>query len=64
MRLITICNEPKRIISITDELGLLQMVLESNTGRYANEDIGPPRRVYCEISHQLERETKYSLQGC
>ena len=36
--------------------GLLQMVSESGTGRCADEDVGPPRGVDCEIPHWLEGE--------
>ena len=34
-------NGLKRIISTNSVFGLLQMVLESDTERCANEDIGP-----------------------
>ena len=61
MRLTVIRNGPKRTISTSDGLGLLQMVLKPE--RCANEDTGPPRGVDCEIPHQLERGTKHSLQG-
>ena len=48
-------------ISNSGGLGLLQMVLESDTGRCASEDAGPSRGVDCEIPHRLERGTKHSL---
>ena len=51
----TLRESPKRIISTSDGLGLLQMVLESDTERCANEDVGPRRGVDCEIPHRLER---------
>ena len=54
-------NWPKRTISASGRLGLLQMVLEPVTKQCASEDVGSPRSVDCEISHQLERETKHSL---
>ena len=47
MRLTVICIGPKRIISISGGLGLLQMVLEPNAGRCASEDTGLPNR--CEL---------------
>ena len=56
-------ESPKRTISVNGGLGLLQMVSEPNTEQCASEDAGPRRRVDCEISHWLERGTKYSLQG-
>ena len=28
-----------------------------------NMDVGPPRKVDCEISYRLERGTKYSYKG-
>ena len=42
-------------------LGLLQMILEPDTGRCASEDVGPPRGVDREIPHRLERGMKHSL---
>ena len=42
-------------------LGLLQMILEPDTGRCASEDVGLLRGVDCEISHWLERKTKHCL---
>ena len=54
-------NRPKRTISISGGVGLLQMVLELDTRRCASEDAGPPREVGCEISHRLGRRTKHSL---
>ena len=41
-------QSPKRIISISGGLGLLQMVLES-VFRRASKDARPPRGVDCEI---------------
>ena len=64
LRLIAMCNELKRTISASGGLELLQMVSEPNTGWCANEDVGLPRGVDCEIPHRLERGTKHSLQGC
>ena len=51
MRLTAIRNELKQTISVNGGLGLLQMVSEPDTGRYASEDVGPSREVDCEISH-------------
>ena len=55
VRLMAICNRPKRIISASGGFGLLQY------GRCTNKDARPPRRVDCEITHLLEKGTKYSL---
>ena len=41
MRLTAIHNGPKRIISVSGGLGLLQMVLEPDIKRCVNEDVGP-----------------------
>ena len=41
MRLTAIRNGRKRIISTSGELGLLQMILESDTERCVSEDVGP-----------------------
>ena len=46
-------------LSVSSELGLLQMVLESDTGQCASEKAGPSRRVDCEIPHWLEKGTKH-----
>ena len=35
--------------------------IESYTEQRTKEDVGPPRRVDCEISHWLEREMKHLL---
>lgn len=61
VRLMGICNGSKRIISTSAGLGLLQTVLESNTGWCVNDDVGPPRGVDYEILHQLWKEKKHSL---
>ena len=53
-------NEPKRTISTSGGLGLLQMILELDTKQCVNEDAGP-KGVDCEIPRQLERGTKHSL---
>ena len=44
---------------------MLQIVSELETGWCARENVGLPREVDCEISHQLERETKHlkTLRG-
>ena len=60
VRLTAKLNGPKRI-SASGGLGLLQMVSELDIGRCANEDVGPPRGVDCEIPRRLERGTKHSL---
>ena len=57
-------NGPKRTISVSGELELLQMVSGPNTGQCASKDAGPPKEVDCEIPHRLERRTKHSLSGC
>ena len=36
-------ESPKRTISVSGGLGLLQMVSEPDTGRRASEDVGPTR---------------------
>ena len=56
VRLTVVRNELKRTIFVRGELGLLQIVSESDTGRCASEDVGPPRRVDCEIPHRLNNE--------
>ena len=61
MRLIAIRNGPKWTISTSGGLGLLQMVLELDTGRCASEDTVLSRGVDCEIPHRLERGMKHSL---
>ena len=61
MRFKTLRESPKRTISASGGFELLQMILESDTGRCASENAGPPRGVDCEISHRLERETKHSF---
>ena len=53
-------NSPNRTISASGRLGLLQMVSMS-IGCCANEDVGSPRGVDCEIPHRLERRMKHSL---
>ena len=45
-------NRLKWIISARDELGLLQMVLEPDTGQCVMD---------CEIPYRLERRMKHSL---
>ena len=54
-------ESPKRTISVSGGIEMLQMVLEPDTRRCASEDAGPRRGVDCEIPHQLEREMKHSL---
>ena len=61
VRLTAIRNEPKRTISTSGGLGLLQIVSEPVTGRYPSKDAESPRRVDCEILHRLDKGTKYSL---
>ena len=43
VRMTVIRNRTKREISTNDELGLLQMILELDTKRCANENVGPLR---------------------
>ena len=61
VRLMVIRNGSKRTIFANDELGLLQMVLELDIGRYANEDVGLPRGwiVRSHISWRRERNIPY-----
>ena len=54
-------NGSKRIISISCGFGLLQMVLDPDTGRCARKDAGYPRRVDCEILNRFERGMKQFL---
>ena len=54
-------NEPKRTISTTGGLELLQMVSKPVTRRCAIEDVGSLREVDYEIPHRLDKETKHSL---
>ena len=54
-------ESPKRTISASGGLGLLQMVSELDTERCVSKDARPPRGVDCEISHRLETRTKHSL---
>ena len=61
VRLTAICNEPKRTITISSGLGLLQMVLDSNTDWCASEDAGFKGGV-CKIPHWLERERVVSYK--
>ena len=42
VRLMAIHNEPKQTIFASGGLGLLQMVLELDTGQCASEDAGAP----------------------
>ena len=54
-------KSPKRTISVSGGLGMLQMVSEPVIGRCVSEDVGPPREVDCEIPHLSEKGTKYYL---
>ena len=63
VRLIAICNGPKRTILARCGLWLLQMVSEPDIGRCASEDIGLPKEVDCEIPRWLERGTKHFYKG-
>ena len=58
----TIRNGSKRTISASGKVGVLQMVSEPNTGRYASEDIELLKWVDCETLHWLERGTKHFLK--
>ena len=55
VRLTTIRNESKRTISTSGELELLQIVSEPDTGRCANKDTGPPKKMDCKILHRLDK---------
>ena len=48
-------GSPKRTISASGGLGLLQIVSEPDIGWCASEDVGPPRGLDCEIPYRLER---------
>ena len=61
VRLTALRNGPKRIISASGGLGLLQMVSEPNTGWCASKDAGPPKGVDCEIPRRFDRGPKHSL---
>ena len=61
MRLIAVRNGPKRTISASGRLALLQMVSKLDTGQCAIENAGPPSGEDCEIPRRLERGTKHSL---
>ena len=61
VRLTAIHNGPKRTISASGRIGLLQIVSELDTRRCVSEDAGSPRGVDCEISHRLKGGTKCSL---
>ena len=54
-------KKPKEDNIYYGEHGLIQMVSEPDTGQCANEDVGLPRRVDCEIPHRLERGAKHYL---
>ena len=61
MRLTAIRNGPKRIMSASGGLGLLEIVSELGTEQCASEDAVSPREVDCEIPLRLERGTKHFL---
>ena len=56
-------ESPKRTISTSNALGLLQMVSEPNTERCVSEDVGSRRGVDFKIPHRLERRTKHPYKG-
>ena len=56
-----LCNGPKRTISTSGGLGLLQMVIEPDIELCANVDAQSTRGVDCVIPHRLERGIKHSL---
>ena len=61
VRLTALRNGPKRTISTSGGLGLLQIVSEPDTKQCASKNLGPPSGVDFEIPHRLERRTKHSL---
>ena len=61
VRLTSIRNGLKQTISGSSEFRLLLMVWKADTEWCASEDVGPWRRVDCEIPHRLERWTKHPL---
>ena len=60
----TIRIKLKRTISVSNGLGLLQMVPELDTKQCVSEDTWASKGVDCEISHRLKRRTKHFLEGC
>ena len=54
VRLMAINNGPKRTIFTSSRFELLHMVSELDTGWCASEDARLPKRVDCEIPHQLK----------
>ena len=65
MRLTEVRNGSKQTIYVSDQFTLLQMMLELDTVRCANEDAGPSRGVDCEISYRFNwsREENISYKG-
>ena len=59
----TIHNGPKRTISTSGGLGLLQMVLESDTGRCASEDARPPMGGFVRSHIGWRGEQNISYKG-
>ena len=62
--LTVICNGPKRTISASGRLALLQIISEPDTRQCASEDVRPLKGVNCEVPHRLERGMKHSLEMC
>ena len=61
MRLTTICNGSERTIFASSGFWLLQMLLEPDTGRCVNEDVGSQGEwiVRSHISWREERNIPY-----
>ena len=57
----TMMESANRTIYASGGLGLLQMILEPDTGQCASDDTGLPRGVDCEIPYQLKRGMKHFL---
>ena len=58
MRLMSICNEPKRVIFASGELELLQRGVDC-----VSEDARPPRGVDCEIPYRLDMGERWTSKN-
>ena len=56
-------ESPKRTISASGGLGLLQMVSEPDTGWYASEDAGPPKEWIVRSHIGWRRERNIPCKG-
>ena len=62
MRLTAISNGPKRTISTSGGFGMLQMVLEPNTGQCASEDVGTQGGGLCDPTSVQERNEAFLIR--